>query len=366
MDVAVWVMYQGLTEEEALIGARHMDSAVNKVQVHCTMFDFWESSKVPDEEEDGWQYNYNFRQYTEQGYCHASPAHQETRLFGPSFARSWASNAVAKLRNGEYAKAKYVASGDTDNSRTFLLPMLTPACGNCSGAPTRTGAEVDGTFICLYDIANNVKTNPPCLVYSFGSRNDFSFETFIHLQKNCEIHTFDCTVVDPQPPSFVKYHNWCLGFRSQQDPMFHTFDKIVVLLGHQKREISLLKIDIEGWEWHFFSQYLSAIKSESVQPIKQISFALHACDRNLSSRKGCEWSTFPKEDTWPYMNYSWPNSFIDLFEQLYTFNYKVVSWEPNTFYCAKYTVVLEGDHMTSSADLQEPLRMIRNNNSEEW
>jgi hypothetical protein len=36
MDVAVWDMYAGLTEEEALIGARHMDSAVNTVRVHCT------------------------------------------------------------------------------------------------------------------------------------------------------------------------------------------------------------------------------------------------------------------------------------------------------------------------------------------
>jgi hypothetical protein len=213
--------------------------------------------------EDGSLHNYNFCRYTEEGYCLSSPADQETRLFGPSFARSWASNVVAKLRNGEamyFAKAKYMASGDTDmdNSRIFLLPMLTPACGNCSGAPTRTGAEVDGKFVYLYDIENNVKTNPPCLVYSFGSRNEFSFETFIHLQKNCEIHTFDCTVVDPQPPSFVTYHNWCLGFRGQQDPRLHTFDKIVALLGHQKREISLLKIDIEGW---------SGISSLNIYPL---------------------------------------------------------------------------------------------------
>jgi hypothetical protein len=36
MDVAVWDVYPGLTEEEALIGARHMDSAVNTVRVLCT------------------------------------------------------------------------------------------------------------------------------------------------------------------------------------------------------------------------------------------------------------------------------------------------------------------------------------------
>ena len=36
MDVAVWDMYPGLTKEEALIGARHMDSSVNTVRVLCT------------------------------------------------------------------------------------------------------------------------------------------------------------------------------------------------------------------------------------------------------------------------------------------------------------------------------------------
>ena len=35
MDVAVWDMYPGLTEEEALLGARHMDSTVNTVRVQC-------------------------------------------------------------------------------------------------------------------------------------------------------------------------------------------------------------------------------------------------------------------------------------------------------------------------------------------
>jgi hypothetical protein len=88
MDVAVWDVYPGLTEEEALIGARHMDSAVNTVRVHCTRyledentirlklwrsrhtefessrsekneFDFWEPSKVPDGEGDEWQYNFS-------------------------------------------------------------------------------------------------------------------------------------------------------------------------------------------------------------------------------------------------------------------------------------------------------------------
>jgi hypothetical protein len=43
MDVAVWDVYPGLTEEETLIGVRHMDSAVNTVRVHCTDFESFES-----------------------------------------------------------------------------------------------------------------------------------------------------------------------------------------------------------------------------------------------------------------------------------------------------------------------------------
>ena len=65
MDVAVWDIYPGLTEEEALIGARHANSAVNTLQLHCTEFessrsgkpefDFWEPSIVQAGEEDGWR-----------------------------------------------------------------------------------------------------------------------------------------------------------------------------------------------------------------------------------------------------------------------------------------------------------------------
>ncbi len=57
MDVAVWDVYPGLTEEDALIGARHMDSAVNTVRVLCTDSDSGERTKVPDGEGDEWQYD---------------------------------------------------------------------------------------------------------------------------------------------------------------------------------------------------------------------------------------------------------------------------------------------------------------------
>ncbi len=56
MDVEVWDMYPGLTEEEALIGARTGNSALNTVQVHCADLKSGEGTQVPDGEEDEWRY----------------------------------------------------------------------------------------------------------------------------------------------------------------------------------------------------------------------------------------------------------------------------------------------------------------------
>ena len=55
----MWDMYPGLTEEEALIGTRHMDSAVNTFRVLCTDSGSGERTKVPDGEENQCQFNFS-------------------------------------------------------------------------------------------------------------------------------------------------------------------------------------------------------------------------------------------------------------------------------------------------------------------
>jgi hypothetical protein len=55
MVVVLWDMYPGLKEEEALIGARHMDSAVNTLQLHCTDFESNRSEKMARNKEDVYQ-----------------------------------------------------------------------------------------------------------------------------------------------------------------------------------------------------------------------------------------------------------------------------------------------------------------------
>ena len=57
MDVAVWDVYPGLRVEEALVvSTRHVDSAVNTVRVHCSIFESEARTRVLDGEEDEWLY----------------------------------------------------------------------------------------------------------------------------------------------------------------------------------------------------------------------------------------------------------------------------------------------------------------------
>jgi hypothetical protein len=59
IEVTVRDLNPGLTSEEALIGTRRMNSAVNTFNVRCSDSDSGERTKVPDGEEDEWQYNFS-------------------------------------------------------------------------------------------------------------------------------------------------------------------------------------------------------------------------------------------------------------------------------------------------------------------
>jgi len=104
-----------------------------------------------------------------------------------------------------------------------------------------------------------LRSQKDCLIYSFGSENKFDFEDAVSQNSpNCEIHTFDHTVgMSPSnKPAHVHFHPWGLGnpsaaqFRtvSQRKPL-KTLSQIVAELGHWNRQISILKIDVEGAEF---------------------------------------------------------------------------------------------------------------------
>ncbi|XP_067657291.1 probable methyltransferase-like protein 24 [Haliotis asinina] len=108
------------------------------------------------------------------------------------------------------------------------------------------------------------KPRDPCLVYSFGIGNDFSFDDAM-AERGCTVYSFDPSmgVTDHKHSERVFFKNIGLG-ASDTDSFYPNFDgfvrhstswkvrtlkSIMQLLGHEKRVIDVLKIDIEVYEW---------------------------------------------------------------------------------------------------------------------
>ena len=161
----------------------------------------------------------------------------------------------------------------------------------------------DPDFVCLHEdeIGGNqdghkwvcdphrLKEYDDCLIYSFGSNNDFRFERDLQLTApNCEVHIFDPTdysrslASDPRWKSLnATYHAWGIQssyetFPNETEPhiyratkaqlnrkhrnplVFHTLAESMELLGHTGRRVDVFKIDCEGCEWKSYHDFLKA------------------------------------------------------------------------------------------------------------
>ncbi|CAF2064730.1 unnamed protein product [Rotaria magnacalcarata] len=143
-----------------------------------------------------------------------------------------------------------------------------------------------GKWVC--DIHRFGGNNTKILVYSFGSNGDFSFERAIQEQfPKAEIHTFDLGVYQC-PANVCTFHQVRLG--DGKNDSSKSFQTIVTDLGHARREIHLLKVDIEGSEYNLFEEMfrISTDKTIQVMPyVRQILFEIHLpTDRSeLSSQR---------------------------------------------------------------------------------
>ena len=179
----------------------------------------------------------------------------------------------------------------------------------------RIGGSGDGgKFMCL-----DGTSRKNCIVYSLGSRLDFSFEESLLEVLDCEVFTFDCTVGNPGHVSVnqkIKFFPWCVGGESGMKPIssdlghggeiqqYYTLDDIMHKLGHAR--VDLLKMDIERHEIDVFSSF-----STQNAP-RQILFETH-----LHNAYGM-WGRPMLPTEWESM---WRN--------LKRLGYKVFSHEPN-------------------------------------
>ncbi|KAL7563625.1 hypothetical protein ACA910_013365 [Epithemia clementina (nom. ined.)] len=160
-----------------------------------------------------------------------------------------------------------------------------------------------GKWVCdPYRIA----AKPTCLVYSVGSKNDFSFEesVFADIGTHCEIHTFDpadysaralqirnngirslaganknSTTTTTNNKSGIlnlNYHQWGIDAENRIDTngkQFLTMNETVHRLGHVGRTIDIFKIDCEGCEIKSFRTWVGL---QDIVRIQQVLVEVHS------------------------------------------------------------------------------------------
>ena len=127
----------------------------------------------------------------------------------------------------------------------------------------RYGADGEGgKMLC------NISGLPPnCTVFSLGSNNQYDFEAAVLAATVCSVHTFDCTVDGYSIDERHFFQKLCLG-----DPQHHmgyiTLNDALRIADVE--EVSLLKMDIEGFEFDVVSHWTEA----AVLP-SQLSMEIH-------------------------------------------------------------------------------------------
>ena len=204
------------------------------------------------------------------------------------------------------------------NGGRFIIDMYKKAamkhqitCNNTQ----RIGHVGDGGKIICVD--NLEKSN--CIVYSLGSRLDFTFENDIFKQFECEIHTFDCTVGNTKNikfPKHIVFHPWCIGGKDEKNKIssdfghtgdigqYYTLATIMKRLNH--KFIDILKMDIERHEFAVIHSL-----QQNFAP-RQIAFETH-----IHNAYGI-WHKSVTEAEW-----------ISMWNYVYGLNYGVYSYELN-------------------------------------
>ena len=197
----------------------------------------------------------------------------------------------------------------------------------CANIQRVGGSDDGGKLICTDEIRPN-----DCVVYSLGSRLDFTFEIDVVKQFGCLVHTFDCTVGIPPAskiPTGVSFHPWCVGGKDEikaissdmghqgETGQYYTLTTIRARLGHSA--IDLLKMDIERHEFA-----VVATLNAGNAP-RQIAFETH-----LHNAYGM-WGRPVSKDDWAAM-------WATLRHRL---GYGVFAYEPNRhcFCCCEFSIV---------------------------
>ena len=140
----------------------------------------------------------------------------------------------------------------------------------------RVGNIKDGGWNVCHD--RKYRPKPPCLIYSFGINNDWSFDEQVSKTYGCNVYAFDPSIGLPnhQHSSRVWFYNIGIGGRNHISPQnwtLMTLDSIVNTLHHTERIIDIVKMDVEGAEWDSIQQM---VDSGILKRVRQLYLEFHS------------------------------------------------------------------------------------------
>ena len=266
------------------------------------------------------------------------------------------------LETNQYALAKEQSFGfftdipiETWNMMKQRVHEAQPnmACGpNCSGAldPMSWYQEnYEPEFSCLHErrigkMGDGGKwvcdphrlVNKSCLIYSVGSRGDFSFETHAlgRLGSHCEIHTFDINnhtrQADKVNSSRLHFHHWGIG--KTNEAKFKTLNETVHELGHANRTIDIFKIDCDGCEFETFETWIT----DQPAMLHQILVEVHA-KKPTPTRYGQKVSYKVHMDK--HLTREDVEVTTSFFKRMHEYGYAIFHKEPNIQYWCDWPAV---------------------------
>ena len=156
------------------------------------------------------------------------------------------------------------------------IPVRSELCAK----PVRAGSSGEGGWwVC----PANFKMNP-CVVYSYGIRDDFAFDKFMSAVFSCKVHGFDPSLgslkkskAHYETTSTLAFHDTGVGMedkvylpgefpflwpginyleKSNSEPW--KIEKITTTMRHNRNNaLSVLKIDVEGAEWYLIEDLMT-------------------------------------------------------------------------------------------------------------
>ncbi|KAK1974134.1 methyltransferase domain-containing protein [Colletotrichum cereale] len=180
----------------------------------------------------------------------------------------------------------------------YTIWDFVPAAYNCPWDLERIGRMGDGgKWVCGMSRYEKYPKDRECIIYSFGVRDESSFEQEMLSRTNCVVWAYDFSVVDfgeqLEPSNRDRAHFKQVGIAGKTDeqktPPFYSIADLMKMNGHTY--IDILKMDIEVAEFEALDGLHRDFSGAGDElPIGQLMVEIHLySNRDMTSRVFLDW-----------------------------------------------------------------------------